>query len=157
MDITPMALLTIQRDWKQLSLRQISLNLLPANAVRALLDRLISFKTRLVRCRNVRSRRAKQLRATLMRATFSGWRATLKNLIRDSTHRDAAVAHLRHCLQTESVFDPHNWAVKMITLDSLVLRNFIPEINTTIPVTAQNDDRDSYWQSLKTTLSTGRL
>ena len=157
MNTVPFALLAIQRDWRQLHLHQVPLARVSRSTVRTLLDRIISLKIRLVRCRHIHSRRSKSLRATLLRTVFSGWRATLKKLLLTPGQQDLAISHLRDSIRAGTMFDPNNWALKMVVLDSAVLQNFIPEIRAAAPMSAQNDARDAYWRTLKANLSTAQL
>ncbi len=133
MNVIPPQLAAIHRDWGELGIRRIPLVLLTVRAARALLMRFVSLKIRLIRCRNVRSIRAKSLRASLLRAVF-------QSLIHETPP-----------------LDPNNWAVKLLALDPATLQEFIPEIRTAAPVSAQTNKQDPFWRALKTNLSAARL
>ena len=157
MNVIPPQLAAIHRDWGELGIRRIPLVLLTVRAARALLMRFVSLKIRLIRCRNVRSIRAKSLRASLLRAVFSGWRSILKKLLRIPQFRDITIAHFQSLIHETPPLDPNNWAVKLLALDPATLQEFIPEIRTAAPVSAQTNKQDPFWRALKTNLSAARL
>ncbi len=153
----PRQLAAIRRDWTQLAPSHLTPDQMSATAVRDLLVRLDSLKVRLMRCRNVRSRQAKSLRASLFRSIFSGWRATLKKLLRTQRHQNSTVAYIRGLIQASNPFNPSSWIIRLLALDSARFKAFIPELDAAAPVTAQGDPLDPYWRALKVNLSPAQL
>ncbi len=157
MNVVPRALLAIQRDWTQLRLRRTPIHQLTPTGIHTLFARLMSLKLRLTRCRRVQSVRARSLRGSLLRAVFCGWRTLIRKLLHIPEHHHLVINHLQDLAFSTSIFDPSNWAIRLLSMDSQLFLNFIPTMGALAPETARTNPREPFWRALKLNLSTAQL
>ena len=159
MNHSPTALHVINRDLQRartLARNSNYQNLTPAQTL-LLLNRFYSVKKRALRCRFVTGTRTRQLRATILRTAFRCWRAVIRRLARIPGLRDWAANHLTLLSQREGLFNPNNWAVRLLGTDPSLFWGVIPAIADNAPVTARFQLCDPYWRCLKLNPSTARL